>query len=124
MTWLACVAVALLAVACNEDVPEQCAAPAGASATCEAACENLSDIDCRPAPTTEECVETCQAAGSAVPDAERDRALACYASAESCADVEGCSRSCGAGGRPVGWVGVDAGNELPDAGADAASGGG
>jgi len=121
---LALLALALPITACSVDVPGQCAAAVGASATCQAACDNLADIDCQPAPSTEECVATCEAAGTGVAAAERDRALACYAAAKSCGDVEGCSRHCGPSGGSVPWTVLDAGNVLPDAGADAAADGG
>lgn len=107
---------ALLGSACNEVVPTRCAAPAGASATCAEACDHLSDIDCRPAPTAEECIETCEATGANVPEDVRGRALACYVAADTCGEVEGCSHTCGAGGEQVPWGELDAGTTGSDAG--------
>ena len=104
------------AAACNEDIPNRCAASEGASATCSEACKHLSDIDCRPAPTADECVTTCEATSAGLPSEVLDRALACYVAADTCAEVEGCSRNCGAGGEPVPWGTVDAGAAEPDAG--------
>lgn len=112
-------AVALLSGACNEQVSESCPVSAGASATCAEACEHLADIDCRPAPTEEECVTTCTSASAGLPADVLNRALACYVAAETCGEVEGCSRSCGAGDDDVPWSTLDAGADAgaPDAGA-------
>ena len=112
------VGLAQLWLACNEEVPDGCPVSAGASATCAETCEHLSDIDCRPAPSDEQCVATCESTSAGLPADVRDRALACYVAAETCEEVEGCSRSCGAGDDDVPWGTLDAGvdAEVPDGG--------
>jgi len=106
VVWLA--ATCALLSACEDDTPTTCAAPEGSSATCEQACTKLFELDCRITPTVEECVTTCVDSSASIDPAVTARVRACYAQATSCAEVDGCSLTCGAGGGPVPFPRADA----------------
>lgn len=102
--------------ACDEDTPTTCAAPEGTSATCDEACTKLFDLDCRVGADVAECVATCTAQAASLGPAVSGRVQACYAQATSCAEVDGCSLTCGPGGGPVPFVRADGGSAPLDAG--------
>lgn len=106
------------ALGCPEGALHECPASAGAAGTCAEACKNLGHLDCRPGGDQDECVAACEASGAGVPAAVLGRVLSCYAEADSCREVDGCSRTCGDGDGPVLWN-LDAGIDTPDAGQDA-----
>lgn len=115
--------VALGLLSCRQDVVRDCPVSASASGTCAEACDNMKDLDCRPGSTQDECVAACEAASANVPEDVLGRVLSCYATVDSCREVDGCSRACGEGDGPVPWN-LDAGIEVPDAGVDAGPDGG
>lgn len=115
-------ALLIAAAACRQDVIRECPS-GGGDGTCEAACENLRDLDCTGGQKQSECVASCEAASVNVPADVLGRALACYAAVDDCREVDGCSRACGEDDGPVPWTvssdgGVDAGNPEEDAGID------
>jgi hypothetical protein len=110
------------APACRQDVIRECPS-GGGDGTCEAACENLRDLDCAGGQKQSECVAACEAASVNVPADVLGRALGCYATVDDCREVDGCSRACGDDDGPVPWTvggdgGVDAGEPGVDAGVD------
>ncbi len=120
-SWLFVLAFA--AAGCPEGVIRECPVSADASGTCEEACENLKDLDCRGGASQSECVATCEAASANVPDDILGRVRACYATVDSCREVDGCSRACGEDDGPVLWN-LDGGPDGPDASVDAGPDGG
>lgn len=109
-------AVWSLALGCSEERVDECGAPADATGTCEQACATLFEIDCRVGQTAEECATVCVAATADLDEEVLGRALACYAAAKSCGEVDGCSRNCGPGEGPVPFGTLDAGTADADSG--------
>ena len=103
---LAC-GVLATAAGCGDDTPTTCAAADGTTATCEEACTKLYSLDCRVGDTMEECVSTCTGTTAPLGPAIAGRVRACYAMAGSCAEVDGCSLTCGPGGGPVVFPRID-----------------
>jgi len=110
----------LLLGACSADELERCPAAAGASATCEQACNHLFEIDCRVGETVDDCLTTCASRTASLDFAVQGRLLACYAGASDCVEVDGCARTCGPGDGPIdfptdgGGAGADAGPACTD----------
>lgn len=103
-TWAltASFAFALGIAACDDDGADECKAPPGSTgATCESACQNLFARNCRVGSSSAQCAAICAATVMTLDPGVRDRVLACYQAAETCAEVEGCSTHCGPGDGPV-----------------------
>jgi len=97
--------------ACAPTEVEMCPAPAGSSATCEQACQNLFAIHCRVGESEEECRRLCAESTSGLDGSVVNAVLACYAGASDCVEVDGCGKTCGPSGGLVPFVkpDVDAG---------------
>ncbi len=113
-----------LGAACRTHVLQDCPAPAGATGTCAEACANLDDLDCQAWASVDECARSCEAASAGVEADVLGRVLSCYATVDSCRQVDGCSRACGEGDGPVPWT-VDTQGDAgpPDGGAAGDAGG-
>ena len=95
------VMTAAATAACKHEPLTSCPVPVGQSATCEQACANLFDLDCRVGNSAAQCETICAGTTSALPSDVRDRVIACYAQVDSCHDVDGCGKTCGPGDMPI-----------------------
>jgi hypothetical protein len=110
---------------CQEDAVDECPAPVGSSGTCAEACDNLFGHDCQVGDDRDGCAAICAAAIAGLSESVAGRVLSCYTRVDSCAEIDGCSRTCGSGDGPVPFEDLDGGVvQEHDAGSDSGVDGG